>query len=362
MSIQKKGNRYYACVYAGYVNGKRVYEWSDGFIDKKDAKMEESKIIETVISKGCLVKTKTSFNEIADIWFEMREKTVANSTYQGEKLYYKMYMKDYFKGKSIKKIDPLAVTKFMLTLNHAPATVVKTMNILSLIFKFAVDMKIIYYNPCIGIKKPKILRPKHHTWDEDTISKFLSNEAVQKHPLYTAYAILFTTGMRPGEVCGLRWCDFHEDYFTPDIGIDRYGKETSLKNEKAHEKVYIPDYLIPLINRHKRAQKAVFFSHGKKVSNKSFINCLEPDMRAIKPDYLSNQFNKLVVECKLPRITLYEARHSFGTNLMKNDVNPKKVAELMRHTSVKTTLDNYSHVDDDMKKKEINSYGIKISM
>ena len=50
---------------------------------------------------------------------------------------------------------------------------------------------------------------------------------------------------------------------------------------------------------------------------------------------------------------MYGARHSFGTNMMRAEVNPKKDAEMMRHTSVKTTLDNYSHVDKEMYKNTL---------
>lgn len=360
MSIQKKNNKYYACVYAGYLNGKRIYEWSEGFEDKKLARLEEAKLIEMIISKGGISKKKNSFSEVAETWLDMREKTVAYSTYRGNKSYYEMYIRDYFKGKHIKKIEPLEIQQFMLSLEVGPATINKTMNILSLIFDFAVTMKMVYHNPCKGIKKPKIPKSKHVTWGEDTISKFLSAECVTKSKVYAALVILFTTGMRPGEVCGLRWGDFKEDHFTPTIGINRYGTETDLKNDKAHESVFVPDFFIPYLKRFKTAQKTIFFSKGHKLNNKSFINCLEPDMRPMTPEYLSDKFTELVEKTKLPKITLYEARHSFGTNMMKNGVNPKKVAELMRHTTVRTTLDNYSHVNDEMKKKEINKYSIKI--
>ena len=362
MSIQKNNNKYYAVVYAGYVNGKRIYEWSEGFDNKKLAKLEESRLIDMVLSSGGISKKKYSFTEVAETWLDMREKTVAYSTYRGNLSYYNMYIKDYFKNKNIKKIEPLEITQYMLSLELGPATINKAMNILSLIFDFAVDMKMIYCNPCKGIKKPKIHKSKHNTWDESTISEFLSHRCVVNSKVYVALVILFTTGMRPGEVCGLKWGDFKGDHFTPSEGISRYGTSTDLKNTKAHESVFIPDFFIPYLKKFKTAQKTIFFANGKRLTDKSYINCLEPDMRPMTPEYLSDRFTELVEKTGLPKITLYEARHSFGTNLMKNGVNPKKVAELMRHTSVRTTLDNYSHVNDEMKKKEINKYNIRLSM
>jgi len=58
-------------------------------------------------------------------------------------------------------------------------------------------------------------------------------------------------------------------------------------------------------------------------------------------------------------IKLYDVKHNFGTNLMKEGVNPKVVADLMRHTTAKTTLDNYSHLDKKMYKITSSMYGKK---
>jgi site-specific recombinase XerD len=57
---------------------------------------------------------------------------------------------------------------------------------------------------------------------------------------------------------------------------------------------------------------------------------------------------------------LYDARHSFGTNMMRDGVNPRIVADMMRHTSVTTTLNNYSHPDKDMYKNTIKKYNKKL--
>jgi integrase len=85
-----------------------------------------------------------------------------------------------------------------------------------------------------------------------------------------------------------------------------------------------------------------------------------PDFRPMTVDYLRKTFHKIVEKNSLPIIRMYDSRHSFGTNMMRNNVNPKEVAEMMRHTSVKTTLDNYSHVDKKMYKDTSKMYNNKI--
>jgi integrase len=79
------------------------------------------------------------------------------------------------------------------------------------------------------------------------------------------------------------------------------------------------------------------------------------------PGYLNKAFERIIERNNIePRIRLYDTRHSFGTNMMRDGVNPKMVADMMRHTTVKTTLDNYSHTDKNMYKNTIKKYNKKL--
>lgn len=367
MAVQKKNGRWYAAVYLGIRDGKQEYEWSESCETKSEAQLKELEMKKHVIESGHRIYEKESFSVTADRWLKLREKTVSNSTYRTNKNYYNIYIKKYFKEWLTKEIDSSDVFDFMMQLDKSPATINKIMNVLSQIFEFSITLKQIRTNPCIGIKKPAIKKAKRKTWDEKTINKFLNLKDTKNSSAYTAFMILFTTGMRPGEVCGLRWCDWIDDYFIPTIGIDSVRESTDLKNEKAHENVYLDQRLILQLKKLKAAHSAMYAEKHKDLSlskqllpEENFINCLMPDFRPMTVDYLRKTFNKIVDNNNLPQIRLYDSRHSFGTNMMRNKVNPKEVAEMMRHTSVKTTLDNYSHVDKEMYKKSSKMYNDNI--
>jgi len=361
MSIQKKNGRWYAAVYLGIKDGKQEYEWSDGFDDKTEAKLAELEIKKNVLQSNHKVYDKESFPVVAERWLKMRDTTVAKTTYRSNKNYYNTYLKDYFKDKLITKIDSSDVFDFMMQIGKSPATISKAMNVLSQIFDFAINLKQIRVNPCIGIKKPTIKRTKKKTWDEKTIGKFLNLRDTKLSSAYTAFLILFSTGMRPGEVCGLRWCDWEDDYLIPTIGIDEKREGTDLKNDKAHDHVYLDQRVILQLKKTKLAHAAIYADKEMgTLPEDGFINCLMPDFRPMTDDYLRKTFHKICDKNGLPRIRMYDSRHSFGTNMMRNKVNPKEVAEMMRHTSVKTTLDNYSHVDKEMYKNTSKSYNDKI--
>lgn len=362
MSIHKKNGKWYAAVYTGMLNGKQVYEWSEGFDEKDDAILAEIAMKKDVIERGRKVLEKTSFGHIAETWLENKRKTVAPRTYEGYKECYERYIKKKFETEMIKDIEPIDINSFMIGLDLKPATIAKIMTTLKQIFDFAISLNYIRVNPCAGIKKPNIRREKKKTWTPKQINEFLNLPDTKEATCYTAFLILFSTGMRPGEVCGLRWCDYNGECFKPEIGIDKNGDITDLKNEKAKDEVYLSPKLILHLNNLKVIQSSIWKQQNpfKEFPDDTFINCFTDDWRPMTPSYLAKAFKRILERNNIKPIRLYDARHSFGTNLMKEGVNPKVVADLMRHTTVKTTLDNYSHPDKEMYKNTIALYNKNI--
>ncbi|HKL79223.1 MAG TPA: site-specific integrase [Mobilitalea sp.] len=362
MSVQKKGDKWYAAVYVGTRGGKQEYEWSDGFNKKSDAQLKELEMKKAVIESNHKVLDKASLGYIADLWLKTKKSTVAKATYTGYKDCYNIYVKDKFETRLVKDIEPIDINSFMVSLDHKPATVTKIMTTFKQIFDFAISLGYIRSNPCYGIKKPNIRITKKKTWTGKQINAFLKLQDVKEATCYTAFTILFSTGMRPGEVCGLRWSDYDGECFKPEIGIDRDGDDTDLKNDKAKEEVYLSPKLILHLNNIKLIQMNIWAGQHpfEEFPEDTFINCFTDDWRPMKPDYLYKAFERILKRNNIDHIRLYDARHSFGTNMMRDGVNPKMVADMMRHTTVKTTLDNYSHTDKKMYKDTIKTYNKKL--
>ena len=362
MSIQKKGDKWYVAVYVGIRNKKQEYEWSDGYDKKADAQLKELEMKKAVIESNHKVLNKASLGYISELWLKTKEKTVASATYTGYKNCYDYYIKEVFEIKLIKDIEPIDINMFVVSLDFKPATVTKIMTTLKQIFDFAISLGYIRINPCYGIKKPNIRISKKKTWSDKQINLFLKLPDTIDATCYTAFMILFSTGMRPGEACGLRWSDYDGERFKPEIGIGKNREYTELKNDKAKEDVYLSPKLVLHLNKIKIIQMNIWAEQHpfEEFSEDTFINCFTDDWRPMKPDYLYKAFERILGRNNIDHIRLYDARHSFGTNMMRDGVNPKMVADMMRHTTVKTTLDNYSHTDKDMYKNTIKSYNKKL--
>ena len=362
MSIQKKNGRWYAAVYLGTKDGKQEYEWSEGYDKKSDAQLRELEMRKDVIERSHKILDKASLGYLAEEWLKTKEMTVAHRTYTGYKESYDRHIKKVFEHSLIKDIEPIDINTFMTSLKYKPATVAKIMTTLKQIFDFAVSMNYIRSNPCIGIRKPNIRTSKRQTWTPKQINTFLSMKDTKEATCYTAFMILFSTGMRPGEVCGLKWSDYDGESFRPEQGIGKERHMTELKNDKAKEEVYLSPELILHLNSIKVIQMDIWRQQKpfESFPEDGYINCFTDNWRPMTPDYLYKAFERILKRNNIDPIRLYDARHSFGTNMMRDGVNPKMVADMMRHTTVKTTLDNYSHTDKTMYKNTIKKYNKKL--
>jgi integrase len=358
--ITKKGEYYFAIVYAGKKDGKDVKKWSKGFKRKKDAVGEEIKMKAAVRKAKHKVYDPQCFGSVARQYLDFAKRKLAETTYRNYEFYYAKYLEAPFAEKKMTEICKLDLENFKIDMaDYSAETYNKAFGLIKKIFDFAIDtLKIMPEgtNPCGGVKRRNVKLQKVSTWNPEQIAVFLGSDLVKSSPYRIGFQIIFSTGMRPGEVCGLQFGDIDGDYINLDRGLNRYGHETDMKNDYAHESVFINEKLKRALKIHSKVTREIMFAYGHRMSENDYILSLEPDFRPLRPEVLSNEFRRIRKKLDLPAIRLYDARHSLATNMMRDKVNPKIVSEIMRHSSVKTTLDRYSHPDDDMKKEALSRY------
>lgn len=152
------------------------------------------------------------------------------------------------------------------------------------------------------------------------------------------------TGMRRGEICGLRWEDFdelaqtlyvrrsvHYEYGQPVIG------ET--KTNEGNRKMILTRGVVELLSGRKKGALTEWI----------FPNPLKPDM-PMNPSSAYRKLKKLLSEANLPDMTFHELRHTFATHAASNGIDPGTLASILGHTKASFTLDTYTHITTDMQK------------
>ena len=174
--------------------------------------------------------------------------------------------------------------------------------------------------------------------------------------LFAAIFLLFGTGLRRGELLGLRWHDVDMAQGILHIRqtlvrvrtYDTAASKTTLlfqapKTAAARRAVPIPAACLSALQRHKARQAEEKLRLGAAYSDHGLVFC-RPSGLPMPPTDFGKHFRQLLTQAGVPAIRLHDTRHTFATLMLELGESPKTVQTMLGHTSVSITLDLYSHV------------------
>lgn len=208
----------------------------------------------------------------------------------------------------------------------------------------AVRERLIVRNPTKGTTIPKKNYAEKQVLNDEQLDKFM--EIIKQDPYwYDFFYVEIMTGLRRGEICGIKWSDINFDEGTLSIkrsvgrmqGVGVVVGET--KTGAGVRKIIIPPSVKALLERKRtEAINEWVFPH--------YTNPSEP----LHPDSAYNKLKTLLKNAELPLIRFHDLRHTFATHAMKGGVDAKTLSGLLGHTDASFTLDTYTHVTSDMQR------------
>lgn len=301
-----------------------------------------------------MVKEKT-INQITEEWKEEKKKYVKKSTYAAYQLLIQNHIKPYFGD--LYEVNEEKVQQFVfdkLDAGLSEKTIRDIIIVLKMILKFGIKNGYLEYVQ-IDAKFPS----KQEKKDLDVLSKadqkkfmeHLQNNFTFKN---LGIFICLSTGMRIGEICGLRWCDVDTVEGVIKVRhtlqriyiIEGETRHTELLLDTPKTANSVRD--IPMSSELLKMLKSL-----NKVVNENYY-VISNDIKPIEPRTYRNYYKKLCKQLDIPELKFHGLRHSFATRCIESKADYKTVSVLLGHSNISTTLNLYVHPNKEQKKKTID--------
>ncbi len=256
----------------------------------------------------------------------------------------------------LQKLTPQQVQAFYakeLKGGLSPASVRNIHQILRKALDNAVRWNLVPRNVCDVVSPPGIVKHEIQLLTKEQAQQLL--RTARGHRLEALFTVALATGMRRGELLGLRWQDvnFEDRSLHVRRTVDRIGKNgivvSNPKTSKSRRKVMLPNFVIDVLKQHRSRQLEARLRAGTtwQENNLVFSNTLGGFLDA---GYLHSLFQKLLKDAGLPHMRFHDLRHSAATILLTMGAHPKLVQELLGHSQISMTMDTYSHALPSMQR------------
>jgi integrase len=332
-------------------NGKRRYVAKQIKGTKKDAQKYLNNALRELDSGTFVEPTSLTVNSYLDRWLEAAARPrVSRRTADGYAALLKRYIREPLGHRRFDKLQPLdiqAVYGAMYERGLSARVVRHTHSVLHNALKQAVKWGLLSRNPSDLAELPKVPHKERRVLSPDEAANFLEVAETMPHGLIFEFALL--TGMRPEEYLALQWSDVDFERGTAQVrrALVRHKKSWSFeepKTARSRRTIFLSAPLLQKLAAHKRTQGEARLKLGSAWQAFDLVFCSDEGTPLTIPNITYRYFRPILTEAKLPRIRLYDLRHTCATLLLIAEENPKVVSERLGHSTIVLTLDTYSHV------------------
>lgn len=298
-----------------------------------------------------------------DAWFQhwigVKEKTVRPNTVRGYTERYENNICPVIGKMLLKDVKPIHIQEILTKMaeeGYRSTTITQTKIAAHGIFEDAKENDIIFVNPCKKSVKSNIGKPSptREALTKDVQRKFL--KAINNRRYENQYKFVLQTGLRTGEMVGLKWSDV--DFNQRILSIARtmeynYKKQMWMvgepKSKSGCRKIPLTDEAIRILkNQKERNCKLTVID----------LNCAEYVFLNAKGQLIKNSaydtyLYKLCHMSGIKPFSMHILRHTFATRCIEGGMKPKTLQKILGHSNIKITMDLYVHITEDEKKREI---------
>lgn len=365
--------------------GEGIYQQPNGtycarFVDrfgkrkaKRSKKLQEVRqwlADATYINEHSDIEQATSM--VVDAWFEywidVKKKTVRPNTVRNYTERYYKNIQNVIGKKLLTEVKPIHCQKIFTNMadeGYRTSTLYQTRITLFNMLEFAKENEIILSNPCKRSVKSDMGKPsqKKEALTIDIQKKFL--EQAKGRSYENQYRFILQTGLRTGELIGLKWEDVdftnrvlkiqRSMEYRHSVGEWRIGEP---KSKSGYRTIPLTDEAIRILKAQKEKNKKIKVIP---IEWNEYI-FLSRKGEPVKNSTYDTMLFKICEKAEINKFSMHILRHTFATRCIEGGMMPKTLQKILGHSNIGITMNLYVHITEDEKQKEINkvSYALNV--
>ena len=334
------------------------------------------------------IKTEARYvtiNDVFEVWKQLK-RGLKDNTFQNYKYMYEQFVKPDFGNTRVSQLKKSDVKRFYNMLADERALKVSTIDsihtVLHQVLDMAVDDAYLRNNPSDNVLKE--LKQAHNfdtekrkaltVAEQELFLDFLRRNRQYNH-WYPIFIVMVGTGLRVGEVTGLRWCDidFKENLIDVNHTLVYYNHAengcyfniNTPKTKAGVRNVPMLEFVKQAFIEERKYQMANGIRCSVKIDGYTDFIFVNRFGAAQHQGTLNKALRRIIRDCNdevlerneenpvlLPRFSCHTLRHTFTTRMCEAGVNIKVIQDALGHSDISTTLNIYADVTKELKKKE----------
>ncbi len=367
MNTPQADGRYRVRVYVGLKDGKKTYKAVYGKTQKEaNIKAEELKVS---MRKGIDISASNdTFKVWAEYWLVSKRYEVSSDRYTTLQSRSSVWI-DALGSMSINQIKPFELQTVLFSIAAknpytgepmAKKTVRGYVQIINAIFDFAINNRVIEYNPAAKLKIPQT--------STDTVQRRALSEIERQrvmefeHRAKPSAMLMMLSGLRRGEATALQWNDI--DFINNKISVTKsYNfKSKDFKTPKNGKSrvVSVPQILIDYLKTLPKISPFVLTNaKGGMMTEDSWKRLYQSYMHDMNMEYgfvgmAPNKYTPTKIPMMIQPFTPHELRHTFCTIMFEANIDALTAKEQLGHSDIQTTLSIYTHLSAQHKELQVN--------
>lgn len=370
---------------------KRGNRHSISAVTLEELREKELDVLRDVLDGVKVDKNNLTVNDLYNSWIQLK-RGLKENTFSNYKYMYKMFVEPDF-GKNritdLKRSYVRGFYNFLAEEKHVQINTIDSIHtVLHQVLEIAVEDDYLRYNPSDNALKElkkavnfEVEKRRALTVSEQEIFEAFLRKKGQYHRWYPVFTVMLWTGMRVGEITGLRWCDIDLEEGSINVNhtlvyFDKRAEERctfaiNTTKTKAGERS------IPMLPKVKEAflmekeyqrecgvksesvvdgyRDFIFVNRFGNVQHQGTLNkALRRIIRDCNFEILDkNKQNDVII---LPKFSNHSLRHTFTTRMCEAGVNIKAMQEILGHADAETTMDIYAEATKELKKSELINF------